>query len=59
MLLVAKRELSHKANFSIYQSIKVPTLNYGPELWVVTEKLGSRTQAGEMSFLFRVFLQTG
>lgn len=34
--------------------IFVPTLTYGHELWVVTEKMRSRIQAAEMSFLRRV-----
>jgi len=37
-LVVVKRELSRKAKFSIYRPISVPTLTYGHELWVVTEK---------------------
>ena len=35
--VVRKRELSRKAKLSIYQSIYVPTLTYGHELWVVKE----------------------
>ena len=52
--VVVKRELSRKAKLSIYQSIYVPTLTYGHELWVVTERTRSRIQAAEMSFLRRV-----
>ncbi|TWW69397.1 hypothetical protein D4764_18G0002030 [Takifugu flavidus] len=52
--LVVKRELSRKAKLSIYQSIFVPTLTYGHELWVMTERTKSRVQAAEMSFLRRV-----
>ncbi len=37
-----------------YRSIYVPTLTYGHELWVVTERTRSRIQAAEMSFLRRV-----
>ncbi len=33
--VVVKRELSRKAKLSIYQSIYVPTLTCGHELWVV------------------------
>lgn len=36
--VVVKRELSQKEKLSIYQSIYVPTLTYGHELWVVTER---------------------
>ncbi|KAK3538079.1 hypothetical protein QTP70_028636 [Hemibagrus guttatus] len=39
---------------SIYQSIYVPTLTYGHELWVMTERVRSRIQAAEMRFLCRV-----
>ena len=38
----------------IYQSIYVPALTYGHELWVMTERTRSRVQAAEMSFLRRV-----
>ena len=31
--------------------VYVPTLTYGHELWVVTERIRSRIQATEMSFL--------
>ncbi|KAK3567045.1 hypothetical protein QTP86_009013 [Hemibagrus guttatus] len=36
--VVVKKELSRKAKLSIYQSIYVPTLIYGHELWVMTER---------------------
>ncbi|TWW80939.1 hypothetical protein D4764_01G0007540 [Takifugu flavidus] len=49
--VVVKRELSRKAKLSIYRSIFVPTLTYGHELWVMTERTRSRVQAAEMSFL--------
>ncbi|TWW61027.1 hypothetical protein D4764_05G0011170 [Takifugu flavidus] len=52
--LVVKRELSQKAKLSIYRSIFVPTLTYGHELWVMTERRRSRVQAAEMSILRRV-----
>ncbi|KAK3564038.1 hypothetical protein QTP86_006949 [Hemibagrus guttatus] len=52
--VVVKKELSRKAKLSIYQSIYVPTLTYGHELWVMTERVRSRIQAAEMSFLCRV-----
>ncbi|KAK3517495.1 hypothetical protein QTP70_012574 [Hemibagrus guttatus] len=37
--VVVKKELSRKAKLLIYQSIYVPTLTYGHELWVMTERL--------------------
>ncbi|KAI3373860.1 hypothetical protein L3Q82_022440 [Scortum barcoo] len=53
--VVVKKELSRKAKLSIYRSIYVPTLTYGHELWVMTEKGQDRwIQAAEMSFLRRV-----
>ncbi|TWW78064.1 R2 Retrovirus-related Pol polyprotein from type I retrotransposable element [Takifugu flavidus] len=48
--VVVKRE----AKLSIYRSIFVPTLTYGHELWVMTERTRSRVQAAEISFLRRV-----
>ncbi|KAK3564905.1 hypothetical protein QTP86_030846, partial [Hemibagrus guttatus] len=52
--VVVKKELSWKAKLSIYQSIYVPTLTYGHELWVMTKRVRSRIQAAKMSFLRRV-----
>ncbi|KAK3566414.1 hypothetical protein QTP86_032266 [Hemibagrus guttatus] len=52
--VVVKKKLSRKAKLSIYQSIYVPTLTYGHELWVMTERVRSRIQAAEISFLRRV-----
>ncbi len=52
--VVVKKELSQKAKLSIYRSIYVPTLTYGHELWVMTERTRSRIQAAKMSFLRRV-----
>ncbi|KAK3537698.1 hypothetical protein QTP70_017904 [Hemibagrus guttatus] len=37
--VVVKKELSRKAKLSIYQSIYAPTLTYGHELWVMTERI--------------------
>ncbi|KAK3528856.1 hypothetical protein QTP70_011737 [Hemibagrus guttatus] len=51
--VVVKMELSQTARLSIYQSIYVPTLTYGHELWVMTERVTSRIQAAKMSFLRR------
>ncbi len=52
--VVVKKELSQKAKLSIYQSIYVPTLAYGHELWVVIKRMRSQIQSGEMSFLHSV-----
>ena len=51
---MVKRELSQKTKLSIYRSIYIPSLTYGHELWVVTERIRSQIQAAEMSFLRRV-----
>ncbi|KAI3360386.1 hypothetical protein L3Q82_002298 [Scortum barcoo] len=40
-VVVVKKELSRKAKLSIYRSIYVPTLTYGHELWVMTERTRS------------------
>ena len=52
--VLGKRELSREAKLAIYRSIYVPTLTYGHELWVLTERTRSRVQAAEMRFLRRV-----
>ncbi|KAI3363802.1 hypothetical protein L3Q82_001410 [Scortum barcoo] len=52
--VVVKKELSLKAKLSIYRSIYVPTLTYGHELWVMTERTRLWIQAAKMSFLLRV-----
>uniref|UniRef100_A0A8C6SA52 Estrogen receptor beta n=1 Tax=Neogobius melanostomus TaxID=47308 RepID=A0A8C6SA52_9GOBI len=46
------------AKLSIYRSIYVPTLTYGHEIWVMTERTRSWIQAAEMSFLRRVVGRT-
>ncbi|KAK3557566.1 hypothetical protein QTP70_030495, partial [Hemibagrus guttatus] len=52
--VVVKKELSRNVKLLIYQSIYVPTLTYGHELWVMIERVRSWIQAAEMSFLRRV-----
>lgn len=39
-----KRELSIKADLSIKELFYIPTLTYGHDLWVVTERMKSQTQ---------------
>ncbi|KAK3554945.1 hypothetical protein QTP86_001875 [Hemibagrus guttatus] len=51
--VVVKKELSQKAKLSIYQSIYVPTLTYGHELWVMNKRTRSQIQASKISFLRR------
>ena len=48
-----KIELSRKAKLSIYRSNYVPSLTYGHELWVMTERTKSQIQEAEMRFLRR------
>ncbi|TWW64246.1 hypothetical protein D4764_03G0012540 [Takifugu flavidus] len=48
------RTLHWSVVVKIYRSVFVPTLTYGHELWVMTERTRSRVQAAEMSFLRRV-----
>ena len=52
--VVVKTEQRQKAMLFVYLSIFVPTLTYGHELWVVTERMRSQIQAVEMSFLCTV-----
>lgn len=52
--VVTKRELSQKAKLSIYWSIFVPTLTYGHEEWVITERTRLRVRAIEMGLPRRV-----
>ena len=40
--IVVKRELSKKEKLSIYRSNYIPTLAYGHELWVLTERMKSQ-----------------
>ena len=49
--IMVKKELSRKAKLSIYHSIYFPTLIYGHELWVMTERTRLWAQVTEMSFL--------
>ncbi len=49
--VVRKAELSRKAKISVFQSVFAPTLTYGHEIWVMTEKIRSRVQAAEIKIL--------
>ncbi|KAL3063618.1 hypothetical protein OYC64_000034 [Pagothenia borchgrevinki] len=51
--VVTKRELSQKAKLSVYRAISVPTLTYGHEGWVMTERTRSRIQAAEIGEVFQ------
>jgi len=52
--IVVKRELSRKAKLAIYRSIYVPTLTYGHEPWVVTDRMRLQIQAAKVSFRRKV-----
>lgn len=50
---MVKRELRKKAKLSIYLSVYVPTLAYGPETWIMTKRTRSQMLAAEMSLFCR------
>ena len=52
--VVLKRELFTTVKFSVFRSVFVPTLTYGRECWVMTERVRSRVQAAEIGFLRKV-----
>jgi len=56
--VLGRRELSRKAKLAVYRSIFIPTLTYGHELWVMTDRTRPRVQAAEMRFLRRVVGRT-
>lgn len=56
--VVVKRELNQKRKLLICWSISVPTITYGHELWVVTERTRSQIQLVEISFHQRVSMLT-
>ena len=51
--VVTKTELSLRTKLAVFKSVYRPTLTYGHECWVVTERVRSRIQAAEMRFLRR------
>jgi exonuclease III len=51
--VVTKSELSLRTKLAIFRSVYRPTLTYGHELWVMTERIRSRVEAAEMRFLRR------
>lgn len=51
--VMVKKDLCLKAKLSIYHSVSVPTLEYGQELWVATERTWRQVRASEMRFLSR------
>ena len=52
--IVTKKVLNRRAKLAVFKAIYVPTLIYGYESWVMTERIRSQVQAAEMRFLRRV-----
>jgi hypothetical protein len=52
--VIRRDEIGVKAKLAVFNSVFVPVLTYGHELWVMTERIRSRIQAAEMGFLRRV-----
>ena len=52
--VVLKRGLCTKAKLSVFRSIFVPILTYGHDFWLISERVRSRVQEAEMSFLRKV-----
>ena len=47
-------QLLNTTKLSVFKSVIVPTLTYGHESWVMTERVLPQVQAAEMGFLRRV-----
>ena len=52
--LLLRIKVEPKGNTFAHQSVYVPTLTYGHELWVMTERAGFLIQEVEIGFLQRV-----
>jgi hypothetical protein len=55
---LGKKEISQKIKIAIYSSTYIPTLLYGSESWVITEKQKQNIQTAEMKYLRRVIGKT-
>ena len=51
--VVTKKEVSRRARMAIFNAVYRPTVTYGHEQWVMTERIRSRIRAAEMRFLRR------
>lgn len=47
---VVKKELKNKVRVFFYQSVYVPTLTHGPELWIVTKGQSYRYKWQKLGF---------
>ena len=52
--MITKNELSLKTKLAIFKSVYRPTLIYGHEQWVISERIQSRLKATEIRFLRKV-----
>ena len=52
--VVCRAQLSRQAKLALFKSLYYPTLTYGHESWVLTDRMRSRVQAAEMRYLRRV-----
>ena len=48
------REISREAKVTVFEAVTIPTLMYGCEVWVLTEREKSRLQATEMRMLRKI-----
>ena len=51
--VVTKKEVSRRTKMAIFNAVYRPTLIYGHEQWVMTERIRSRIRAAEIRFLRR------
>ena len=52
-LVVPKNKVSWRARMAMFNAVYRPTLIYGHEQWVMTERIRSRIRTAEMRFLRR------
>lgn len=49
--IVVKKELSRKVKLLIYQSVYIPSLSHGHDLWLLTTRTRSQIQASEIRLI--------
>src|SRR6185436_1185371 len=52
--IINNKQVTKKTKTTLYKTIYRPTLIYGSETWVTSQKLKSKIQAAEMRFLRRI-----